>query len=169
MDICIRKPLIATCGQDKTIKVWNYEDKSLELNWSFSTNEEPFALAFHPSGYHIVVAFSDKLKFMSINIHGQSKMDKNRHYKEISQFKNCKEIKFSNGGQYFAAVNGTNNAHVIHVYKFYTGENPSHLIFKAHQNKVKGIMWSKDDTVVATCGADGFVYAWKIDNDLKHD
>lgn len=37
-------------------------------------------------------------------------MDKNRHYKEISQFKNCKEIKFSNGGQYFAAVNGTSNA-----------------------------------------------------------
>lgn len=51
-------------------------------------------------------------------------MDKNRHYKEISQFKNCKEIKFSNGGQYFAAVNGTSNAQVIHVYKFYTGENP---------------------------------------------
>lgn len=56
MDLCIRKPLIATCGADKTIKIWNYEEKTLELNWSF-TNEEPFALAFHPSGFHIVVAF----------------------------------------------------------------------------------------------------------------
>jgi hypothetical protein len=25
MDICIRKPLIATASKDKTIKIWNYE------------------------------------------------------------------------------------------------------------------------------------------------
>lgn len=55
-------------------------------------------------------------------------MDKNRHYKEISQFKNCKEIKFSNGGQYFAAVNGNMPANVIHIFKFYTGENPVNIL-----------------------------------------
>ncbi len=32
MDICIRKPLIATCGVDKTIKIWNYEEKTLEFS-----------------------------------------------------------------------------------------------------------------------------------------
>lgn len=57
MDLCIRKPLIATCGKDNTIKIWNYEEKTLELNWNLNSNEEPLALAFHPSGYHIVVAF----------------------------------------------------------------------------------------------------------------
>lgn len=44
--------MIATCSSDKTIKIWNYEEKTLELNWSF-TNEEPFALAFHPSGHYV--------------------------------------------------------------------------------------------------------------------
>lgn len=51
MDICIRKPLIATCGKDKTIKIWNYEEKTLELSWLF--NEEAYCIALHPSGLHV--------------------------------------------------------------------------------------------------------------------
>lgn len=31
VDTCIRKPLIATCSIDKTIRLWNYLDKSVEL------------------------------------------------------------------------------------------------------------------------------------------
>jgi WD40 repeat protein len=30
MDVCIRKPLIATASKDKTIKIWNYEEKTVE-------------------------------------------------------------------------------------------------------------------------------------------
>ena len=29
MDICVRKPLIATASRDKTIKIWNYEDRTV--------------------------------------------------------------------------------------------------------------------------------------------
>jgi WD40 repeat protein len=29
MDVCVRKPLIATASKDKTIKIWNYEDKTV--------------------------------------------------------------------------------------------------------------------------------------------
>jgi WD40 repeat protein len=29
MDICIRKPLVATAGKDKCIKIWNYEEKTV--------------------------------------------------------------------------------------------------------------------------------------------
>ena len=32
MDVCIRKPIIATCSLDKTIRVWNYENKSVLLS-----------------------------------------------------------------------------------------------------------------------------------------
>lgn len=52
MDICVRKPLIATCGKDKTIKLWNYEEKTLELSWLF--NEEAYCVALHPSGLHVI-------------------------------------------------------------------------------------------------------------------
>jgi cilia- and flagella-associated protein 57 len=48
MDICIRKPLILTCGADKTVRLWNYQEKTCELCKSF--NEEAFAAAIHPSG-----------------------------------------------------------------------------------------------------------------------
>lgn len=27
MDVCLRKPLIATCSLDRTVRVWNYENQ----------------------------------------------------------------------------------------------------------------------------------------------
>ena len=56
---CVRKPLLVTCSLDRTVRVWNYLDHRLELWRSFS--EEPHSVAFHPSGLHVVVGFSDKL------------------------------------------------------------------------------------------------------------
>lgn len=29
MDVCIRKPLVATASKDKTIKIWNYEERTV--------------------------------------------------------------------------------------------------------------------------------------------
>jgi WD40 repeat protein len=92
MDICVRKPLIVTCGADKFIRVWNYEDKTIETYKSF--NEEAFCVSFHPSGYHIIVGLSDRLRLMNICVHN----NQIKHFREIVPFKNCKEIKFSNGG-----------------------------------------------------------------------
>ena len=28
LDTCVRKPLVATCGTDKSVRIWNYLDKS---------------------------------------------------------------------------------------------------------------------------------------------
>jgi hypothetical protein len=63
----------------------------------------------------LVIAYSDKLRMLNIQKDGESL----NGYKDINSFKNCSEIKFSNGGHYFAAVSGTS----VHVFKFYTGEN----------------------------------------------
>jgi WD40 repeat protein len=54
MDTCIRKQLIVTCSKDKTIRIWNYNTKNLEI--SQVVNEEALAVAMHPSGFHLVVA-----------------------------------------------------------------------------------------------------------------
>lgn len=59
---------------------------------------------------------------MNICIHNTQNSQKSKYYKEITPFKQCREIKFSNGGQYFAAVNGATTNHIIHVFKFYTAE-----------------------------------------------
>lgn len=59
MDVCVRKQLIATCSRDRTIRIWNYATKTLEI--SYPASEECNAVAFHPSGFHIIVALADKI------------------------------------------------------------------------------------------------------------
>ncbi|EGR33091.1 WD repeat protein [Ichthyophthirius multifiliis] len=165
MDICKRKPIIATLSTDRYIKIWDYEKKTIDIQWSF--NQEVSCLSLHPQGFGIVVAFADKLKLMNLCIHNSTNNQKNKAYKEISPFKGCKEIKFSNGGQYFAAVNSSSSNQIIQVFQFFTGENPQHHIFKGHTGRVKCIAWSTDDSMLVSCGMDGMILAWKVDQDFQ--
>ena len=65
MDVCLRKPLIVTCSE-KEIKIWNYETKSLEIETHCTPGEEAKAVAFHPSGFHLIVAFADKISLKNV-------------------------------------------------------------------------------------------------------
>lgn len=60
MDVCLRKQLIVTTST-RHIYIWNYATRTLELKYECSSSEEAVAVAFHPSGFHIVVAFTDKI------------------------------------------------------------------------------------------------------------
>jgi len=51
----------------------------------------------HPSGFHLVVALQDKIQLMNILSKGLNS------FKSL-QIKGCKEVRFSNGGHYFAAA-----------------------------------------------------------------
>ena len=51
LDICIRKPILVTCGADKTVRVWNYHEKTCEIVKFF--HEDAFSVALHPSGKFI--------------------------------------------------------------------------------------------------------------------
>ena len=70
MDVCIKKNLIATCSSDKTVKIWSHSqtptinDFKLEINKEFA--DEPYAIAFHPSGFHLIVSFPEKIHMMNI-------------------------------------------------------------------------------------------------------
>ncbi|CEM35943.1 unnamed protein product [Vitrella brassicaformis CCMP3155] len=147
MDTCIRKPLMATCGADKTVRVWNYLEKTCELCKSF--NEEAYSVAFHPSGFHLLVGFSDKLRLMNLL------MEDLRPFKEIP-IKACRECRFSNGGQYFAAA----NSNTIQVYKTYTCDIVANL--RGHNSKVRSICWTADDMSIVSAGMDGAVYEYNI-------
>eukprot|EP00741_Cyanophora_paradoxa_P020094 tig00021234_g19395.t1 len=153
VDVCIRKPLVVTSGTDKSVRVWNYLEKTMELMKMFT--EEAFSVAFHPSGLHILVGFSDKLKLMNLL------MDDIRPYKEFA-IKACRECRFSNGGQYFAAVNGN----TIQIFATYTCENIGNL--RGHNGKVRSVHWSPDDSRLISAGMDGAVYEWKL-KDFKRE
>merc|ERR1719389_272744 len=147
LDVCVRKPLVVTCGVDKTVRVWNYVDKTCELAKTFT--EEAFSVAFHPSGFHLIVGFSDKLRLMNLL------MEELRTYKEIP-IKAWREVKFAHGGEYFAAV----NSNAIQVYKTYTCEVVCNL--RGHNTKVKALSWSQDDSILVSCGMDGAVNEYSI-------
>lgn len=149
LDTCIKKHLIATCSIDKTVRIWNYISKSLEICEVFQ--DEAYSVAFHPSGFHIIVGFTDKIRMM--NVFSKSL----KSFKEIP-IKSCREIRFSNGGHLFAAV----NQHAVHVFNFYTGENPPELIFKGHLGKVRCISWYEDDTGFVSAGWDGNIFSWNL-------
>lgn len=147
LDVCVRKPIVVTCGQDKTIRVWNYLNKTLDLKAEFQ--EVPQCIALHPSGLHVLVGFTDKLRLMNLL------MDDIRGYKEFV-IKSCSEVQFSHGGHMFAAM----NIGLIQVYNTYTCE----LLwtFRGHTLAVRSLYWSLDDTNIVSAGLDGAVYERKI-------
>nr|KAF6504381.1 cilia and flagella associated protein 57 [Rousettus aegyptiacus] len=147
LDTCIRKPLIATCSLDRSIRIWNYESNTLELYKEYQ--EEAYTISLHPSGHFIVVGFADKLRLMNLLI------DDIRSFKEYS-VRGCKECAFSNGGHLFAAVNGN----VIQIFTTTSLENISNL--KGHTGKIHSIVWNADDSKLISCGTDGAVYEWNL-------
>ncbi len=53
-----------TCSRDKTVSIWNYETCTQEISHTFA--EECLAVAFHPSGLHLVVALGDKVLMCNV-------------------------------------------------------------------------------------------------------
>lgn len=49
----MRQPLVATCGMDRRVHLWNYADCTCELAKSFA--EEAYSIAMHPSGLQVRV------------------------------------------------------------------------------------------------------------------
>ncbi|VDM20630.1 unnamed protein product [Hydatigera taeniaeformis] len=161
LDICSRKPLISTCSTDHTVRIWNFETNEhftitaintvlvvcskLELYKEFA--EEAYSIALHPLGHFILVGFSDKLRLMNLLI------DDIRTFKEFP-IRGCKECAFSNGGHLFAAVQGNN----IQLYSSTSFALINSL--KAHNGKIRCLLWSADDNKLISCGMDGAVYEW---------
>lgn len=128
LDTCIRKQLFVTCSLDKTVRLWDYMENRLEICQKF--DEQALSVAFHPSGMHLVVGFNNKIRLLNIL---EKKLE---CFKEIN-YQNCGEIVFSNGGQYFAI----SNVNIIHVYNFYSGDNPGNMVYRGHSGKVTSIHW----------------------------
>ena len=64
LDVCVRKSLVATCSLDRTVKIWNFKDVTLENDKQF--DEPAYSVAFHPSGFQLVVGFADKIRMLNI-------------------------------------------------------------------------------------------------------
>ena len=98
MDVCLRKPLVATSSSDRCVRLWNWQDATIELTKQFQ--DEAASIAIHPSGQLVLVGFTDKLRLMTVLVDD---------LKVIREFaiKQCRSVAFCHGGQLFAAANGS--------------------------------------------------------------
>ncbi|XP_009285547.2 PREDICTED: cilia- and flagella-associated protein 57 [Aptenodytes forsteri] len=147
LDICIWKPILATCSLDRSVRVWNYKTNTLELCKEY--REEAYTVSLHPTGLFCLVGFSDKLRFISL-------LYEDMHVFKEFAVRKCRECSFSNGGHLFAAVNGN----VIQIYSSTTFENINNL--KGHSGKIHAVKWSADDTKFVSCDTHGAVYEWNL-------
>ena len=97
MSVCLCRPCIATVGMDHTIRIWNYLTWECEI--LFDTGSEdgpPMSISLHPSGFHLVVGFKERVRMYNIL------RDTVKELRSMP-IKNCRELKFNNGGNMFAA------------------------------------------------------------------
>ena len=64
IDVCINKPYVISCSKDKTLRIWDYKKRSQVIEDTF--DDEMYSVAYHPSGMHAVVSFSEKVKPINI-------------------------------------------------------------------------------------------------------
>jgi WD40 repeat protein len=148
LDTCYRKPLFATCSKDNAVKIWNFQRMELELNKTFP--EETNCVALHPAGLHIAIGFSDKLRIYHILV------DDLKLCHEIA-IKNCRECKFSDGGNFLGVANGN----TINIFSFFSGEKVIDL--RGHNSKIRSLQWIENGNQLLSCGQDGAVYLWDVE------
>jgi hypothetical protein len=147
-DLAYERPLMVTIGADCTARIWNYNTNRCELTHDFGV-DEPISVAFHSSGFQVLVSFKDRIKLYNVL------MDKLKQSKEAI-LKNCKCLKFSNGSQYWAAASAIN----IVVYE--TKSFQQLMTFQGHMMTVVRLTWAPGDQVLFSAGLDGNVYGWPI-------
>ncbi|CAM9100917.1 unnamed protein product [Ectocarpus sp. 6 AP-2014] len=146
VSVAVWKPLVATVGMDKALRLWNFQDKSSELISFFDA--APLAVSLHPSGLYLLVSFGEKVRLYSILM---------EDVRELKEFvvKHCRVVCFSGGGQYFSF---SHNAQIL-VYETFTCNLVTSL--KGHQGRIRSIVWKERDRRILTASSEGQVYLWE--------
>ncbi|OHT06063.1 hypothetical protein TRFO_05719 [Tritrichomonas foetus] len=141
---CPRKPLLATCGSDKSLLVWNLAKKCVIA--SVKLNEPVNNCSFHPSGDLLAVGTSERLLLYSLTFDSLVLRAK---WESLS----CTCVKFSNGGHLLAA-----GSLIIKVISTYSAKSVTSL--RGHNLSVKSIEWAQNDAYFVSSGLDGNVFKW---------
>lgn len=147
IDLALWRPILATTGKDRTLRLWNPAERKLEAQHTFE--DEPSALAIHPSGLYAAVAFQEKVQMLSLLVDGFS------HMRDVN-VRAVNIMKFSRGGQFIACGAGS----VIQVYHTFSGA--LYCSLRGHTNKIKSLVWLRGDNGLMSVGAEGASYFWEM-------
>eukprot|EP00658_Telonema_sp_P-2_P026662 TRINITY_DN20788_c0_g1_i2.p1 TRINITY_DN20788_c0_g1~~TRINITY_DN20788_c0_g1_i2.p1 ORF type:complete len:447 (-),score=119.84 TRINITY_DN20788_c0_g1_i2:5-1345(-) len=64
LDVCACKPVLVTGSTDRSVRLWDYEESALLISKEFP--EDSLSVSLHPSGFFLLVGFSDKLRLMTV-------------------------------------------------------------------------------------------------------
>ncbi|KAE9327149.1 hypothetical protein PF001_g2071 [Phytophthora fragariae] len=154
VDVCIQRPIVVTCGTDKTVRVWNFELHHYEL--LHHCPEEPTTVAVHPSGFQLVVAFKERVRIY------QLLQESLRQVKELA-IKACRFVRYAHGGHLFACASGL----TVTTFRTYTFE-AAHT-FSGHIGAVRCLSWSRDDSYLYSAGHEGAIYRWDINTGSRSE
>lgn len=147
MDVASQKPLIATAGVDKVVRIWNWVQRSCLVARAF--DESPVSVAMAPSGFQVVVSFPNSFVLFSVLAGGLRKLAR-------YQTRSVTRIKFSRGGAFFAVSAGT----LISVYSALTGA--SLYTLRGHTAPVTSLLWAYNDATLISTGLEGAIYEWDV-------
>ncbi|OWZ15707.1 WD domain-containing hypothetical protein [Phytophthora megakarya] len=175
VDVCVQRPIVVTCGADKTVRVWNFELNRYELQ--HQCPEEPTTVAVHPSGFQLVVSFKERvriyqllqdslrqLKELPIKACRFSQHSERTHWKQFTRFQvTLVFVRYAHGGHLFACASGI----TVTTFRTYTLEAVH--TFSGHIGAVRCLSWSRDDTYLFSAAHDGAIYRWEISTGTRSE
>ena len=100
-----------------------------------------FELAFHPSGFHLLVGFPDRLRLLNILLNDL------RIQTEFNGIRGCNECKFANGGHLFACVVHNDKIQIISTWN---GQKLHNL--RGHTQTVNSLCFTSTDEFLISAG-----------------
>eukprot|EP01063_Lacrimia_lanifica_P035883 TRINITY_DN695_c0_g2_i1.p1 TRINITY_DN695_c0_g2~~TRINITY_DN695_c0_g2_i1.p1 ORF type:complete len:1359 (+),score=645.67 TRINITY_DN695_c0_g2_i1:82-4158(+) len=158
IDVCVQRSVIVTASEGGHVRIWNFVKKRMELRKHFkdAATDGVYSVSINPSGDRLLVGFKYKLCMYTI-------LRDSLHFCQEFSMKQCKQVRFSNGGQYFAAV-VVNRIYIFNAYSF---EPMGHL--PDHSSVVKSFCWSRNDQLIISAGFEGAIYEWNVQTCKRND
>ena len=154
VDVCAQKSFFVTGSADRTLRVWNFLRRRMEFTKTF--DDEILSLSMHPTGLRIIIGFKSALRMynmLATDVHPCTEFP----------VKPCYDVKFSTGGQFFAA----SVAHRVLVFNTYDFTCMAQL--SGHTVLVRGLGWSRDDQFIVTTDLNGIAYQWSVESQRRKD
>ena len=159
VDVAKWKQLVVTCSKDKSVRIWNYVNLQLEAMNTYE--DEPLKVSFHPNGLHIAILFKGTIKVCDILENTL------KEFREFRIYQPC-DLKFSSFGD-MLLVSFKN---FFRIFNFFTGKTMydskeivnKHKGLIGHTEDLKWVSWDNDDHGITTCGYDGRIIYWNLNN-----